>query len=143
VGSRVAASGMQEIDSDEAEEQRQRRDDFKIDERLDADAAYFAEVTHARDAHHDGGEDDGREGHADELDEAVAERLEGNRGMGKERAEQSAEDNGDGDLQPERAEDGPGRGMLVGHGHSASRRMTAMRSALPSKPMPGNSGRVT
>ena len=93
-----AVAGMQEVDRDEAEEQSQRRDDFEVEERLDADAAYFAEVAHARDADHDGGEDDGREGHADELDEAVAERLEGNRGVGKELAEQDAEDDADRDL---------------------------------------------
>ena len=59
---------------------------------------------HACDADDDGGEDDGRERHADELDEAVAERLERDGEVREETADDDAEHDADQDLQPERAE---------------------------------------
>ncbi len=53
-----AAAGMEQVDGDQAHQQRDGGDDFKVDERLGADAAYLSDVAHAGDADDDGGEDD-------------------------------------------------------------------------------------
>jgi hypothetical protein len=76
------------------------RDRLEIEQRLDADAADLFEVAHRADAVHDRAEDDRRDHHLDQRDEAVTERLERDAGIGKE----MADDNADGDGDPERRE---------------------------------------
>ena len=56
--------------------QREGRDDLEIDQRLDADAADLLGILDMRDAGNHGAEDDRRDHHLDQLDEAVAERLD-------------------------------------------------------------------
>ena len=70
-----AGAGLHDVDDDEADDQRERRDDLEIEQRLEADAADLLHVVHAGDAVHDRAEDDRRDQHLDQLDEAVAERL--------------------------------------------------------------------
>ncbi len=145
-----AAAGMQEVDRDEAGDQSDGGDDLEVDERLDSHAAHLAQVSHARDADHNGSKDDGRQRHADENDEGVAQRLEADGEAREQRAEDDAEHDPDQDLQPQRPEQRPrlaGFGISDGlrshHVYSASCRMTRINSALPSKPIPGSSGMVT
>ena len=63
-----------------------------VKERLAADASELLHVLHARDAEDHGAEDDRRDGHLDEPDEAVAERFHGLRRFGREVPEADAED---------------------------------------------------
>ena len=67
--------GRSEIADEKAERQRYGRDDLEIDERLDADAPDLGGALDMGDAGDDGAEDDRRDHHLDELDEALAERL--------------------------------------------------------------------
>ena len=60
-----AFAGAAEIYGDESDHQRQRRDDFEIDERLDAHAANFFQIGVARDAHHQRAEDQRRDNYFD------------------------------------------------------------------------------
>jgi len=65
----------------------------RIDQRLDADAADFPCILDMRDAGNHGAEDDRRDHHLDQLDEAVAERLDPviGRQIGPQPADQGAE----------------------------------------------------
>ena len=74
-------------------DEREGRHDFEIDQRLDADAADLLRVLDMRDARHHRAEDDRRDHHADQLDEAVAERLDPVVGgdIGQQPADQRAE----------------------------------------------------
>ena len=141
-----APAGMQEIDRDKAGDQSDGGDNLEVDQRLDSHTAHFAQVSHARDADHHGRKDDGRQRHADEQDEGVAQWLQGDGEAREQRAENDAEHDSDQDLEPEGPEQGPGLagfGIGIGdglrncHGYSASCRITRINSALPSKPMPG------
>jgi hypothetical protein len=71
-----AAAGLDDVGDDQADTERERGDDFEVEERLDANAAELAEVAYARDANDNGEEDDRGDHHPDEFDEAVAEWLE-------------------------------------------------------------------
>ena len=64
------------VADDQPDHQRKRRDDFEIDQRLDADAADFLGILDVGDARHHRAEDDRGNHHLDQLDEAVAERLD-------------------------------------------------------------------
>ena len=141
---------MQHVGRDEPHQQCQRRHHFEVDECFCAHAPYFAHVSHARNADDDRGEDDWRERHADQLDEAVAQWLQRDGGMREQYANRDAEHDSYHHLQPQRAEQrpAPGRAALIDrcpsdHVYSASCRITLIKSDLPSKPMPGNSGMVT
>ena len=68
--------GLQQIAHEQAEREREGRNDLEIDERLHADAADLLGVLDMGDAGDDRAEDDRRDGHFDELDEAVAQRLD-------------------------------------------------------------------
>jgi len=92
-----AVAWAREVADQEADGQRKGRDDLEIDERLDADPADLARILDVRDTRHDRAEDDRRDGHLDQLDEAVAQRLHP-RALGDIRrhpADQEAEDDGD------------------------------------------------
>ena len=105
-----ALAGLEQVDGDEAEQQREGGDDLEVEQGLGADTAYLFNVAHAGDTDDDGGEDDGRQRHADQFDEAVAEGLQGDGGMGKEHADHDAQGDARHDLQPERAEE---RGVFL------------------------------
>ena len=88
------APGLQHVHDDESDDERERGDDFKIEQRLAADAPELLQVAHRGDAMHDGAEDDRRDDHLHELDEAVAERLQRRlpiSGVGKEMPDDDAE----------------------------------------------------
>ena len=72
-----ARARLPEIDQHEADDQCQTRDDFEIDQRLDGDAPHPLCFAHARDAVHHRAEDDRSDQHPHELDEEIAERLQG------------------------------------------------------------------
>ena len=67
---------LDQIADDQPDHQREGRDDLEIDQRLDADAADLLGVLDVRDAGDDRAEDDRRDHHLDQLDEAVAQRLD-------------------------------------------------------------------
>ena len=72
--------------------ERDRRDDLEIDQRLDADPADPFQVAGAGDAVHDDAEHEHRDDHLDELDERIAERLELDRRLGPDEADDDADD---------------------------------------------------
>ncbi|GCC46520.1 hypothetical protein chiPu_0030416, partial [Chiloscyllium punctatum] len=98
-----ARSGLHEIADQQSDHQREGRDDLEIDQRLDADAADLLGVLDMRDARDHGAEDDRRDHHLDQLDEAVAERLDPLVGGERwpERANQRAEHDRNQDLDIE------------------------------------------
>src|SRR5262249_28119030 len=78
---------------------------LEVDQRAEPDPADFAHRAHVRDADDDGGEDDRRDEHLHQLDEAVAERP--HRGAFRRRhdAEKDAGRDADEDLHVEARED--------------------------------------
>ena len=147
----IPLSGVKEIDGDKAHHERDGGNDLKIDQRLYADAAHLFQVTHARDAQHDAEKNDGRQRHADEPDEAIAQRLERGGGVGKSTptdvpratmATSTCSHNGPSTRTTLAARRGLLRLLFGILRYSARCRITLMRSLLPSKPMPGSSGMV-
>jgi hypothetical protein len=65
--------------------------DFKVDQRFDADAAQSSCAADVGDSNHNGEEDDGRDHHADELDEDVAQGPQLFAGAGREDAYKNSE----------------------------------------------------
>jgi hypothetical protein len=76
----------------EADHQRDGAHDLEVQQRKTAGLAHLLHVFHAGDADHHRAEDDRRDDHLDELDEAVAQRLHGLAERGIEVAEQHADD---------------------------------------------------
>ena len=70
-----AHAGLQHIDDCQAQHQRQRGDQFEIAQRIEADAADATQIVHAGDAQHHRTEDDRRDDHLDQADEAITQRL--------------------------------------------------------------------
>ena len=70
-------------------------------QRADADAADLLHRAHVRDADDDRREDDRRDQHLDELDEAVAERPHGGAPFGRHEPENHPRGNADEDLHVE------------------------------------------
>ena len=79
-----AHAGLEHVDHDEANHQREGRDDLEIDERPDTNPADVLHVAHLCDAHHHCRKDDGRDEHADQLDETVTQGPHGRAGAGPE-----------------------------------------------------------
>ena len=77
-----SGSGLHDVDHDQADGERQRRDDFEVDERAEADAADLLHGAHLGNADDHGREHDRRDQHPHELDEAVAERPHGDGPLG-------------------------------------------------------------
>ena len=75
-GAAEARARLHQVADDQSDHQREGRDDLEIDQRLDADAADLLGVLDVGDARDHGAEDDRRNHHLDQLDEAVAERLD-------------------------------------------------------------------
>jgi hypothetical protein len=86
-----AGAGLEHIDREQPDHQRQRGQHLEIDQRLERHAPDFGHVRHAGNAVHDRAENDRRDKDADGLDEGVAERLHAGAGFGIEMAERAAE----------------------------------------------------
>jgi len=69
-----ALAGANDLSNDQPRRQRESRDDFEIHQRLHADAANLLGVVDMGDARRHRAEDDRRDGHFDQLDEAIAQR---------------------------------------------------------------------
>ena len=114
-----------DVGDEQADDQREGGDDLEIHQRLDADPADLLGVLDVRDARHHGAEDDRRDEHLDQFDEAVAQRLDPfvGRDMGSQPAEQPAEHDGAEHLNieqlVERLAAGRRRGGNLGHGRVA------------------------
>ena len=87
-----ARTGPHDVDDDQAHHQRDAGNDLEIQQRQAAGLADLLHVLHAGDAHHHRAEDDRRDDHLDELDEAVAQRLHRFPDRRIEVAEQHADD---------------------------------------------------
>jgi hypothetical protein len=96
-----AGAGLDHVGDDQPDDQRQRREEQEVCERLARDATDRAQFLHACDAGHQRQEDDGGDDHLDELDEPVAERLQ-RLAIGRvEMPERGAERDRDEDLEIE------------------------------------------
>jgi hypothetical protein len=108
---------LDEVDDHQADDERDRADDLEIEERQAARLADLLHVLHAGDADHDGAEDDRRDDHLYQLDEAVAEGLHRFADLRPEVAEDHADDDRRDDLRVERLVERPPGRILV-HGVS-------------------------
>ena len=98
-GIRVDAdAGLNDVDDDQSDDQRERRNHLEVNEGLDADPADRPEVANLRDPDHDDAEDDRSDHHSDELDEAVAERPHRRPCLRGDVSEHDADQNGEQDL---------------------------------------------
>ena len=96
-----AAAGMNDVAHDQADEQRNGRNNFKIEQSLAADAPHFFQILHARDAGHHGAEDENGDDHGDHADEGVAQRLHGDGSRGAHIPQDQRERHGDQHLHPQ------------------------------------------
>ena len=92
-----------EIDHYEAEDEGERCDGFEVEDGLEGHPPGSAHVLHPGDAVHDGAEYHRGDEHLDQLDEAVAERLHGLAGVGRDEAEGDTGERAGEDLEPELA----------------------------------------
>ena len=78
---------MQDVAEDQTEDDGDRRHDFEVHERLQADATERAAVADSCDTHHHAGEYDRHDDHLDQPDEDIARRLQdaADRGFPKRR----------------------------------------------------------
>jgi hypothetical protein len=67
---------LDHIGHDQAEDERQRREDEEVGEGLGRHPPDLAQIAHPGDAGHDGQEDHRRDDHLHQLDEGVAQRLQ-------------------------------------------------------------------
>jgi hypothetical protein len=95
-----ADAGLQQVDGNKPDDDRDRRHHFKISQGFDGDSTNTGHVRHMRDAVHDGAEDDRTDQHPDRLDEGIAEWLHLRRQIGIEDPEQDTERHGDQHLHP-------------------------------------------
>ena len=102
-----AGAGLHDVDDDEPDDQRERAHHFEVQQRERARLADLLHVLHAGDAEHHRAEDDRRDQHLDQLDEAVAQRLHRLPGFGPEIPEQHAGHDGDEHLHVERCVERP------------------------------------
>src|SRR5579872_560697 len=96
-------------------EQRKRGHYLEIQEGLAADAPNLLQIFHARDAAHHGAENDDRDHHGNQLDEAVAERLHFHRGGREILAVDDRQSHADQHLPPKRLVEGL-LGLALGGG---------------------------
>ncbi len=68
-----ARAGLEDVDHHQPDHQGDGRQHLEIDQGLDADPAHLLEVAHLGHADHHGAEDDRRQQHLDQLDEAVGQ----------------------------------------------------------------------
>ena len=101
-----AGPRLHDVDEREADDQRDRRDDFKVEKREAARLADGLHVLHPRDAGDDRTEDHRRDDHLDETDEPVAEGLHLRADVGGDDAEDDADDDRADHLKVEHLVDG-------------------------------------
>ena len=93
---------LREVDRGEPDEERERRDDLEVDERLHSHPAHVAQVGVPRDAHHERREQERRDDGLDHPDEDLAEHAHGRAGLGPVVADRHAHDHRDEDPGRER-----------------------------------------
>ena len=84
------SSRVQAIYHYQSDQQRQRRNNLEIDQRLDSDSAKFFYVRHRRDTVNDRTEDDRCDYHLHEVDKTVSERFQEEDGGIRAQAQQNA-----------------------------------------------------
>ncbi|MNE66350.1 hypothetical protein D3C80_1618940 [compost metagenome] len=104
-----AAPWLDQIGDDQANDQCERREDEKIAERLGRDPADPADVAHPGDSGDDGQEDDRRDDHLHQFDEAITQRLQALTEGRPEVTYGPAEHDGDQHLEIEVPIEGPAR----------------------------------
>ena len=131
-----ARAGLQHIDHDQADDQGQGRDDLEVQQGQAAGLAHLLHVFHAGDAHHHGTEDDGRDDHLDQFDEAVAQGFHLGAHFRREVAQHHADDDGEQHLNVERfVERLACRCLRHGAGLCGVRVRTQRRPARSSRPI--------
>ena len=101
-----AGAGFEDVGDDQADQHRHQRQDEEVAQRLDADAAGFAQAVHGGDAEGDDAEHHGDDDHLDQGDEPVIERGQRLTDVGQQEADGDAEDGAEDDLEPELADQG-------------------------------------
>ncbi|MNP52920.1 hypothetical protein D3C76_1473450 [compost metagenome] len=76
-----ASARLDHVDDDEADDQGDGGDDFKVQQRVAAGLADRLHALHAGDAADHGAEDDRGDDHFDQFDEPVTQRLQGHAGF--------------------------------------------------------------
>ena len=117
-----ADTGPEHVHRDEADHQRDGRDDLEVDDRPQPHASDGLDVARARNPRHEGPEDQRRNDHLDQPQEELAERVEVLRPLGMRPADEPAgsdpEDQSNDDLLREGHAGPPDRGPLC-WGHRA------------------------
>ena len=121
--------GLEHVGDDQPDDEGQGGHDLEIEERLEADAADRPQVAHAADAGDDSGEDDRTDEHLDQLDEGVAQRLEGGPEFRLEVAEQNARHDAEQHLTVETGDESFHRGSAPVSGTTPVSRETASSTA--------------
>ena len=98
-----AVAGPEQIGQCNAQRQRNRRDDFKVDDGLAAYAPNLLQLAGAADPHHHDREDDRRDQHLDQLQKTITERLQLLRKFGRPDAQRDAHRQGNQNLPEQRA----------------------------------------
>ncbi len=93
---------LYDLDHHQPDEQRDGGDHLEIRQRFEADAAQLLHVADAGDAHDHREEDDGRDHHPDQLNEAIAQRLHRFGSVREEQAQQHAQNDPQDDAKIER-----------------------------------------
>ena len=97
---------LNQVAHHQADQQRNRGDDFEIEQGLAADAPHLFQVSHASNAGHDGAKDDQRDDHGDDADKGVPERLHGDGRVRPLPAQNDADRYADEHLAPESSIEG-------------------------------------
>jgi hypothetical protein len=79
------------VSDQHADDQSERRNNLKVNERLDTDSADLLHVTDGSDALNDGAKDYGRDHHFDERNKAIPKGLKRNAGIWEKMSDQYAE----------------------------------------------------
>ncbi|MCY1183960.1 hypothetical protein D9M73_246160 [compost metagenome] len=106
-----ADARLHDVHHYQADEQGDGGDDFEVGQRVAAGLAHCLHVLHTGDAADHGAEDDGCDGHLDQLDEAIAQGFERDAGFRIEVAQEDADGDGDNDLDVQALVE-----RLAGHG---------------------------
>ncbi|MNM98215.1 hypothetical protein D3C81_1107410 [compost metagenome] len=109
-----AHARLEQVRGAQADQQREGRHHFKVEQRLAADAADLLHVAHAGHAGHYGTEDDRADDHLDQLDEAIAQRLHGHAGIGPVMPQQDADQDGEQHLHVQDLVEGFLHGVVLG-----------------------------
>ena len=100
---------LKKLSDHEPHHQRKGRDRLEIEQCLDADTSDFLEIAHRPYPVHDRAEDDRRDHHLDERNEAVTERFERDSGVWKIMADEDADGDREQDLNIENCVPGASR----------------------------------